>query len=163
MNKPRGGKFIYLRAAMFCDDTYRVVLFGHRDFYGHRTLDERLYPLLKDLIRTKPFVEIYIGRNGEFDIYAATVVKRVQNAMGKANNEFICVLPYPEKDMEYYEEYYDNVMIPECIGRTHPKGAITKRNTISDDELSKILLVLNIEYEQKIRFSDGTSIEMKTD
>lgn len=37
------------------------------------------------------------------------------------------------------------------------------RNTISDDELSKILLVLNIEYEQKIRFSDGTSIEMKTD
>jgi len=113
---------------MFCDDTYRVVLFGHRDFYGHRTLDERLYPLLKDLIRTKPFVEIYIGRNGEFDIYAATVVKRVQNAMGKANNEFICVLPYPEKDMEYYEEYYDNVMIPECIGRTHPKGAITKRN-----------------------------------
>ena len=24
--------------------------------------------------------------------------------------------------------YYDNVMIPECIGRTHPKGAITKRN-----------------------------------
>ena len=148
---------------MFYDDTYRVVLFGHRDFYGHRTLDERLYPLLKDLIRTKPFVEIYIGRNGEFDIYAATVVKRVQNAMGKANNEFICVLPYPEKDMEYYEEYYDNVMIPECIGRTHPKGAITKRNTISDDELSKILLVLNIEYEQKIRFSDGTSIEMKTD
>ena len=113
---------------MFCDDTYRVVLFGHRDFYGHRTLDERLYPLLKDLIRTKPFVEIYIGRNGEFDIYAATVVKRVQNAMGKANNEFICVLPYPEKDMEYYEEYYDNVMIPECIGHTHPKGAITKRN-----------------------------------
>ena len=66
--------------------------------------------------------------DGEFDIYAATVVKRVQNAMGKANNEFICVLPYPEKDMEYYEEYYDNVMIPECIGRTHPKGAITKRN-----------------------------------
>ena len=48
--------------------------------------------------------------------------------MGKANSEFIYVLPYPEKDMEYYEAYYDNVMIPECIGRTHPKGAITKRN-----------------------------------
>ena len=110
------------------DNTYRVVLFGHRDFYGQRTLDDRLYPLLKDLLRTKPFVEIYIGRNGDFDIYAATVVKRVQDAMGKANSEFICVLPYPEKDIEYYEKYYDNVMIPECIGRTHPKGAITKRN-----------------------------------
>ena len=113
---------------MWVDNTYRVVLFGHRDFYGHRVLDNKLYELLKDLIRTKPFVEIYIGRKGEFDRYAATVVKRVQSAMGKANNEFIGVLPYPEKDMEYYEDYYDNVMIPECIGKTHPKGAITTCN-----------------------------------
>ena len=42
------------------DNTYRVVLFGHRDFSGHRTLDEKLYPLLKDIIRTKNFIEIYI-------------------------------------------------------------------------------------------------------
>lgn len=112
---------------MLKDDTYRIVLFGHRDFDEHRVLEERLYSLLKDFIRTKPYVEIYIGRNGGFDLYAATVVKRVQNAMGKANNEFICVLPYPEKDMTYYEAYYDKVMIPD-IGRTHPKGAITKRN-----------------------------------
>lgn len=113
---------------MWIDNTYRVVLFGHRDFNGHRTLDERLYPLLKELIRTKPYVEIYIGRNGEFDIYAASVVKRVQKATSRENNEFICVLPYSQKNMKYYEEYYDHVMIPECIGKTHPKGAITKRN-----------------------------------
>lgn len=84
--------------------------------------------MLQDLIRTKPFIEIYIGCNGEFDLYASTVVKRVQKAMGKANNAFICVLPYPEKDIEYYGEYYDNVIIPDCIEKTHPKGAITKRN-----------------------------------
>ena len=113
---------------MWIDETYRVVLFGHRDFDGHRTLDERLSPLLKDLIRTKPFLEIYIGRNGEFDIYAATVVKHVQNVMGKVNNELICVLPYSQKDIVYYEKYYDSVMIPECIEKIHPKGAITKRN-----------------------------------
>lgn len=113
---------------MYIDSTYRVVLFGHHDFYEHRILDEQLYSILKDLIRTKPFVEIYIGRNGDFDIYAATVIKRVQKAMGKANNELICVLPYPQKDLEYYDEYYDSVIIPECIGKSHPKGAITKRN-----------------------------------
>ena len=110
------------------DDTYRVVLFGHRDFDGHRVLDERLYPLLRNLLRTKSYVEIYIGRNGEFDIYAATVAKRVQKAMGKSNNAFICVLPYPEKNIEYYEAYYDSVIIPECAEKTRPKGAITKRN-----------------------------------
>ena len=37
-------------------------------------------------------------------------------------------MPYPEKNTVYYEKYYDTVMIPECIGKTHPKGAITKRN-----------------------------------
>lgn len=110
------------------DSTYKVVLFGHRDFYGHRTLDKQLYPLLEGLIRTMPFVEIYIGRNGEFDIYAATIVKRLQNTLGKENNELICVLPYTEKNIMYYEEYYDSVIIPQCVEKTHPKGAITKRN-----------------------------------
>ncbi len=113
---------------MLIDNTYKVVLFGHRNFCGHSLLDEQLYPLLQELIRTKPFVEIYIGRNGEFDIYAATLVKKVQKAMDKTNNELICVLPYREKNMEYYEKYYDSLIIPECIEKSHPKSAITKRN-----------------------------------
>ena len=116
------------KTGMMIDQVYRVVLFGHRDFDGHRVLEERLYSLFASLIRTKSFLEIYIGRNGEFDIYAASIVKRVQGAMGKHNSELICVLPYSQKDIEYYEKYYDSVIIPECIGRTHPKGAITKRN-----------------------------------
>lgn len=124
---------------MWIDDTYRVVLFGHRNFYGYRTLDKQLYPLLKSLIRTKPFVEIYIGRNGEFDLYAATVVKNVQNEMGKANNAFICVLPYPQRDMDYYQKYYDTVIIPECIERTHPKGAITKRNRWMTEQANLVI------------------------
>ena len=113
---------------MWINDIYRVVLFGHRYFEGHRVLDKKLYPLIGDLIRTKSFLEIYIGRNGEFDIYAASIVKRVQNALGKDNNELICVLPYTEKDIEYYEKYYDSVIIPDCVWKSHPKGSITKRN-----------------------------------
>ena len=34
------------------------------------------------------------------------------------------------------------------------------RNTVSDDELSRILLELQVVYEQKIKFADGTSFEM---
>ena len=113
---------------MEIDNVYRVVLFGHRDFDGHCVLDEQLYPLLKNLLHTKPFVEIYIGRNGEFDRYAASVVKRVQNVVDRENHAFFCVLAYPQKDMEYYEKYYDSVIIPEIVFRTHPKRAITKRN-----------------------------------
>ena len=113
---------------IYRDNTYRVVLFGHRDFFDYQTLDARLYSLFCDLIHTKPFLEIYIGRNGEFDIYSATVIKRVQKALGKENSELICVLPYPEKNMEYYEKYYDSVIIPECTEKSYPKAAIAKRN-----------------------------------
>ena len=85
---------------MRADQTYRVVFFGHRDFSKHRMIEEDLYLLLKNIIMTNVFSEIYVGRSGEFDRYAATVVKRVQNEIGKDNNELICVLPYPEKDRE---------------------------------------------------------------
>ena len=101
-------------------------MFGHRDFNGHRQLEERLIPLLRDLIRKKKFIEIYMGRDGEFDTYAATLVKRVQKDYDDYHAiEFNLVLPYPKKDMEYFEKYYDRVDIPIS---THPKLAITKRN-----------------------------------
>ena len=131
---------------MTIDQVYRVVLFGHRDFDGHRVLEERLYSLFASLIRTKSFLEIYIGRNGEFDIYAASIVKRVQGAMGKHNSELICVLPYSQKDIEYYEKYYDSVIIPEHIGKTHPKGAITKRNRWMVEEAD--LFICYVEREE---------------
>ena len=113
---------------IWTDNTCRVALFGHRHFDGHLMLDEKLFPILKNLICSEGFVEIYIGRDGEFDIYAATVIKRAQKAFGKENNELICVLPYNKRDIKYLEEYYDSVIIPECVSKSHPKSAITRRN-----------------------------------
>ena len=113
---------------MLMCDTYRVAFVGHRDFDGHRILDRFLPPIIRDLIIENHFVEMYIGRNGEFDVYAASLIKRVQNELGKADNEFICVLPYVGKDIQYYENYYDSVIIPECLAGAYPKSAITKRN-----------------------------------
>ena len=101
-------------------------MFGHRDFNSHRQLEERLIPILRDLIRRHEFIEIYIGRDGEFDIYAATIVKRVQREYDDYHAiEFNLVLPYPKKDMDAFETYYDRVNIPI---KAHPKLAITKRN-----------------------------------
>lgn len=107
---------------------YKVTLFGHRNLYAYREVEERLYPILRDLIQTKECVEIYIGRNGEFDIFAASIVKKLQKSFGKEKIGMTLILPYPQKDMEYYEQYYDSIMIPEPIESTHPKGAITRRN-----------------------------------
>lgn len=84
--------------------------------------------MLRDLLSEKEFVEIFIGRNGEFDIYAASVIKKLQRALGKESLVLICVLPYPIKDLEYYDAYYDSVVIPDESEKSHPKSAISARN-----------------------------------
>ena len=131
---------------MWIDQTYRIVFFGHRDFSDCQMIEKRLYPLLAELIQTKPFVEIYLGRNGAFDLYTATIVKRVQKAIGNDNSDLICVLPYSQKDMEYYLGYYDHVIIPEHIEKVHPKGAITKRNRWMVEQAD--LLICYVEREE---------------
>ncbi len=73
-------------------------------------------------------MEFPIGRNGEFDEYAASAVKGVQRAVGKHNSELILVLPYKVAALKDYEKYYDNIIIPDRVDGAHPKAAITLRN-----------------------------------
>ena len=106
----------------------RICLFGHRNFDGYRVLDTRLSGLIKELIDEKGFIEFYIGRNGEFDVYSASIIKKIQKEIGETNTQLICVLPYNNKDIEFYSNYYDDILIPEVAEKSHPKNAITKRN-----------------------------------
>lgn len=113
---------------MWMEHACRIALFGHRDFNGHRILDERLYPLLRDLLQTEAYLEIYIGRNGEFDRYAASVIKRLQRVVGPGYITLLCILPYRERCLDDYAGYYDGVIIPEELATIHPRRAITGRN-----------------------------------
>ena len=124
---------------MQIEPIYRVVLFGHRDFDGHRLLDERLGSILTELLRERSSLEIYIGRNGEFDRYAASVIKRMKRTLGEVRIALYCVLPYPEKDMEDFEGYYDGVIIPEYEKRPHPKSAIKQRNRRMVEEADLVI------------------------
>ena len=69
-----------------------------------------------------------IGRNGEFDEYAASVIKRAQKEIGTDNSDILLVLPYSIANLEYYEKYYDGILLPESVLNVHPKSAITQRN-----------------------------------
>ena len=108
-------------------EIYRVSFIGHRELYDVRAIEDRLDMLIRDLLLKKEYVEFYIGRNGDFDIWAASAVKRAQKAIGSHNSSLILVLPYHAKDEEYYEKYYDDMLFPLDIN-THFKAAITKRN-----------------------------------
>lgn len=108
-------------------EIYRVSMIGHRVVEDY-SVEERLHELFWELLRTKEYVELYLGRNGDFDILAASVIKRLHKNYRDDNSAMILVLPYPVKDYEYYKDYYDEIIIPDELHGVHPKAAITERN-----------------------------------
>lgn len=133
---------------------YTVCFFGHRELYDLQRVEEKLIPIVKELIQTKPYVAFLVGRNGEFDEYAASVIKRLQKETARENSELTLVLPYSVADIEYYQKYYDSVIIPECLSRVHPKTAITARNRWMVEQSE--LVVVNVR-----RDSGGAYAAMK--
>ena len=91
------------------------------------SLTARIEQIIRSFLREKEYVEIYLGRNGDFDISAASAVKRAQKAIGHHNSSLILVQPYHTKNDDCYEEFYYELQYP-ISSKTHPKAAITKRN-----------------------------------
>ena len=109
-------------------EIYRVSFIGHRrvdDFYF---VEKQLDDIVCELIRTKEFVEFYVGKNGDFDTMVASAIKRAQKRFGKDNNSLILVIPYTVADIEYLEDFYDEIWLPDELHGAHFKNAITKRN-----------------------------------
>lgn len=107
---------------------FTVSLFGHREIDNLGELENKLASIIRELMQTQPYVAFLVGRNGEFDEYVASVIKRVQGDVGKENSDMTLVLPYRVADIEYYEKYYDSLIIPESVYGVHPKLAITLKN-----------------------------------
>ena len=109
-------------------EIYRVSFIGHREIDRFRFVEEQLDKVIGELLRTKEYVEFYVGKNGEFDTMVGSAVKRAQKAYGTANSSLILVLPYAIADMDLLEQFYDEIWLPEELYGVHHKAAITKRN-----------------------------------
>lgn len=107
-------------------------LFGHRHIEQGALVEERLESLLYDLITGKEYVEFLIGRDGEFDLLAASVVKRAIRKYSCGNARLVLVLPYMRAEFrdneKSYLDYYDEVEICEEAAKAHYKSAIQVRN-----------------------------------
>ena len=84
---------------------------------------------VKKLLSEKPYVEFLVGRDGEFDILVASVIRRQKREYRSDNSSLIWILPYPTSDyhnneMEY-RSYYDEIEISEG---SHYKSAHRIRN-----------------------------------
>ncbi len=94
-------------------DRFTVALFGHRRIDDLWLVEKQLAPIVKELLRTKPYVSFLVGRRGEFDECAASVIRHTRRSVGAEDSEMLLALPYAVADVKYYEDYYDAVLLPE--------------------------------------------------
>ncbi|MDD6060770.1 MAG: hypothetical protein PUB97_10420 [Ruminococcus sp.] len=113
-------------------DIYTVSFFGHREVERALEIESRLDLLLHDLITQKKYVEFLIGRDGEFDLLAASAIRRAVRQYGYGNTSLILVLPYMKAEYrdneQSYLDYYDEIAICAESSDAHYKSAIQVRN-----------------------------------
>ena len=113
-------------------DVYTVSLFGHREINQPIMAAEKLEKITRKLISSKEYVNFLIGRDGEFDLIAASVICRIIKKFDYGNASLTLVLPYMKAEYrdneQAYLNYYDDVEICPESAKAHFKAAIQIRN-----------------------------------
>ena len=88
--------------------------------------------LVHALLLEKEYVELLVGRDGDFDQIVSSVVKRQKRLARDDNSSLTWILPYPtaelRNNMENFEAYYDEIEICGSAAGSHPKAAFQIRN-----------------------------------
>lgn len=111
---------------------YTVCFFGHRDLIDAVSVENNLYKLVCELIQSHTYLDFLLGRDGDFDLLAASVVRRAKHDIFDANSSLIWIQPYLKAEYKRnptdYETYYDEIEVCETSAAAHPKAAIQIRN-----------------------------------
>ena len=113
-------------------EIFTVSLFGHRQVNDPFAVDRKLETIVRNLLAEKEYVEFLVGRDGEFDLLAASVIKRCRKVVGEENSALIWMLPYMTAEYRDHEEeylnYYDAVEVSQNAAGAHFKSAMQIRN-----------------------------------
>ena len=98
--------------------------FGHRDVF--QNIDKELCEAVQSAVSIGCDV-FYTGAMGDFDRCFSSAVRKQ-----KKNAKLVCVKPYMSNELntnkQYYNDMYDDIIIPDELAFEHYKSAITKRN-----------------------------------
>lgn len=129
---------------------YTVSFFGHRILEAPIMIEQHLEPLIRRLLKEKAYVEFLVGRDGEFDLLVASVIRRCKRNLRDDNSALIWVLPYPTaefRDNEIdFRQYYDDIEIYDSVAASHFRGAHQARNRAMVDRSN--LVVFCVQHTQ---------------
>ena len=104
---------------------------GHREVYQTK-ISDKLDEALAKIIETDDSFIFLVGGMGDFDGMCSSAVRRAKKKHPDKRISLELVLPYLtselNKSKEYYETYFDDVIVPSELAGVHYKSAITKRN-----------------------------------
>ena len=146
-------------------EIYTVSLFGHRQIDDPFSVERVLEIMVRQLLAEKEYVEFLVGRDGEFDLLAASVIKRCRRAVGEENSTLIWMLPYPTAEYRDHEEeylnYYDAVEVSQNAAGAHFKSAMQIRNREMVDRSD--LVIFCVEHQkggayQSMRYAEKQGV-----
>ena len=132
------------------NDKVTISLFGHRIIEGYNAVESKLYELLRIITqRESGEVEFLVGRNGDFDLMAASVIRKLKKETGNENVFLTLVLPYETAELrnntESFESYYDSIEICEASANCNFKYAIVARNRDMIDRSDMVVVYVKNE------------------
>ena len=111
---------------------FTVSFFGHRQLAYPFEAERKLEELIRRLLNEKEYVEFIVGRSGEFDQLAASVIRGCRRLMGEESSSLVLVLPYEtaeyRENKASFEEYYSEVEICSESAEAHFRSAHQLRN-----------------------------------
>ena len=115
---------------------------GHREVflsYVNQDIDNAL----SELVQSEDDYMFYSDGMGDFDFMCEAAVRRLKKRCPHLNIRLNLVLPYMtnqiNRDKDYYESRFDDIIIPMDLMGVHYKAAIKKRNRWMVDQADKIL------------------------
>ena len=145
-------------------DIYTVSFFEHREVERAAEIESKPDQLLHDLIARKQYLEFLVGRDEEFDLLAASAIRRAVKQYGYGNTSMILVLPYMKAEYrdneQNYLSYYDEVEICSESSDAHYKSAIQVRNRCMVDRSDLVVCCIQhnsvgayktVQYAEKCR------------
>mgnify|MGYP003302224458 FL=1 len=131
-------------------EKYTVSLFGHRIIEDYNTVESKLYELLRIVMQNgSREMEFLVGRNGDFDQMAASVIRKLKKETGNENVFLTLVLPYETAELrnntDSFESYYDSIEICEASADCNFKYAIVARNRDMIDRSDMVVVYVKNE------------------
>ena len=124
-------------------DTYTVSFFGHRKLDSPILIEEQLETIVLNLLSTKAYIEFLVGRDGDFDLLAASVIHRCKRDFRADNSSLVWIMPYPTAEYwnneDTFREYYDDIEVCEETAGKHFKAAFQIRNRAMVDRSDMVV------------------------